>query len=106
VLRAIHGATLPSCGDAGGVAAPSLVAAAATLDPRWPGSDCVRCGHHSCGAAVGIPGFLEHAHANASVGIDAALKEMSRTEVYRGDLVIGYRGWRCSRFSWSRRKDG
>jgi hypothetical protein len=44
------------------------------------------------GAAIGIPGFLEHAHANASVGIDAAVKEMYKTEVYRGDLVIGYSG--------------
>lgn len=44
------------------------------------------------GAAIGIPGFLEHAHANASVGIDAALKDMTKTEVYRGDLVIGYSG--------------
>ena len=44
------------------------------------------------GAAIGIPGFLEHAHANASVGLDAAVKDMYRTEVYRGDLVIGYSG--------------
>jgi len=44
------------------------------------------------GAAVGIPGFLEHAHANASIGLDAALDHMNKTEVYRGDLVIGYTG--------------
>jgi len=44
------------------------------------------------GAAIGIPGFLEHAHANASIGLDAALEDMYRTEVYRGDLVIGYSG--------------
>ena len=44
------------------------------------------------GAAVGIPGFLEHAHANASVALDAAVKELYRTEVYRGDLVMGYSG--------------
>jgi hypothetical protein len=42
------------------------------------------------GAAIGIPGFLDHAHANASVALDAAVKDMYRTEVYRGDLVIGY----------------
>ena len=44
------------------------------------------------GAAIGIPGFLEHAHANASIGLDAALKDMYKTEVYRGDLVIGFSG--------------
>jgi hypothetical protein len=44
------------------------------------------------GAAVGIPGFLEHAHANAGLGIDRALEHMNRTEVYRGDLVIGFSG--------------
>jgi len=44
------------------------------------------------GAAVGIPGFLDHAHGNASVALDAAVKEMYRSEVYRGDLVIGYSG--------------
>jgi hypothetical protein len=44
------------------------------------------------GAAIGIPGFLDHAHANAGLGIDAALKDMYRTETYRGDLVIGFSG--------------
>lgn len=44
------------------------------------------------GAAVGIPGFLEHAHATASLGLDAALDHMNKTEVYRGDLVMGYTG--------------
>jgi hypothetical protein len=44
------------------------------------------------GAAVGIPGFLDHAHANAGVGIDRALEHMNKTEVYRGDLVIGFSG--------------
>jgi len=44
------------------------------------------------GAAVGIPGFLEHAHANAGIGIDRALEHMNKTEVYRGDLVIGFSG--------------
>ena len=44
------------------------------------------------GAAIGIPGFLAHAHGTASLGIDAALKDMYRTEVYRGDLVIGFSG--------------
>ena len=44
------------------------------------------------GAAVGIPGFLEHAHANAGLGIDRALEHMNKTEVYRGDLVIGFSG--------------
>jgi hypothetical protein len=44
------------------------------------------------GAAIGIPGFLEHAHANASVALDKAVEHMYKTEVYRGDLVIGYSG--------------
>ena len=44
------------------------------------------------GAAIGIPGFLEHAHANAGLGIDRALEHMNKTEVYRGDLVIGFSG--------------
>ncbi len=44
------------------------------------------------GAAIGIPGFLAHAHQTASLGIDAALKDMYRTEIYRGDLVIGFSG--------------
>src|SRR3954471_5610027 len=44
------------------------------------------------GAAIGIPGFLEHAHANAGIGIDRALEHMNKTEVYRGDLVIGFSG--------------
>src|SRR3954465_10536798 len=44
------------------------------------------------GAAVGIPGFLEHAHANTSLGLDATLDHMNKTEVYRGDLVIGFSG--------------
>lgn len=44
------------------------------------------------GAAVGIPGFFEHAHANAGLGIDGALEHMNKTEVYRGDLVIGFSG--------------
>lgn len=44
------------------------------------------------GAAVGIPGFFEHAHANAGLGIDRALEHMHKTEVYRGDLVIGFSG--------------
>ena len=44
------------------------------------------------GAAIGIPGFLDHAHANAGAGIDRALEHMYKTEVYRGDLVIGFSG--------------
>lgn len=44
------------------------------------------------GAAVGIPGFLDHAHANASLGLDATLDHMQKTEIYRGDLVIGFSG--------------
>lgn len=44
------------------------------------------------GAGIGIPGFLEHAHANAGVGIDRALEHMYKSEVYRGDLVIGFSG--------------
>src|SRR3954447_4240739 len=44
------------------------------------------------GAAVGIPGFLEHAHANTSLGLDATLDHMNKTEVYRGDLVMGFSG--------------
>ena len=44
------------------------------------------------GAAIGIPGFLEHAHANAGVAIDRAVEHMNKTEVYRGDLVIGFSG--------------
>ena len=44
------------------------------------------------GAAIGIPGFIDHAHGNASVGLDAAVADMYKTEVYRGDLVMGYSG--------------
>ena len=44
------------------------------------------------GAAIGIPGFLDHAHGNTSLGLDAAIKDMYRTEVYRGDLVMGFSG--------------
>jgi len=44
------------------------------------------------GAAVGIRGFLEHAHAMTSVGVDLAIARMWKTDVYRGDLVIGHSG--------------
>jgi hypothetical protein len=44
------------------------------------------------GAAVGIPGFLEHAHATTSLGLDAVVADMYRTSVYRGDLAIGFSG--------------
>jgi hypothetical protein len=44
------------------------------------------------GAAVGIPGFLAHAHAMTSVGLDLAVARMWKTEVYRGDLVMGHSG--------------
>jgi hypothetical protein len=44
------------------------------------------------GTAVGIPGFLDHAHASTSLGLDAAIDHMNRTEVYRGDLVMGFSG--------------
>ncbi len=44
------------------------------------------------GAAIGIPGFLEHAHAMTSAGLDVAIAHMYKTEVYRGDLVMGHSG--------------
>ena len=44
------------------------------------------------GAAIGIPGFLAHAHAQTSVGLDMALARMWKTDVYRGDLVMGHSG--------------
>jgi hypothetical protein len=44
------------------------------------------------GMAIGIPGFLDHAHMITSGGLDAALGYMNKTEVYRGDLVIGNSG--------------
>ena len=44
------------------------------------------------GATVGIPGFLAHAHAETSAGLDLALARMWKTEVYRGDLVMGHSG--------------
>jgi hypothetical protein len=44
------------------------------------------------GAAFGIPGFLAHAHAQTSVGLDMALARMWKTDVYRGDLVMGHSG--------------
>ena len=44
------------------------------------------------GAAVGIPGFLAHATAMTSVGLDLAIARMWKTDVYRGDLVMGHSG--------------
>jgi hypothetical protein len=44
------------------------------------------------GAAIGIPGFLEHAHAATSFGLDVAIAHMWKTEIYRGDLVMGHSG--------------
>jgi hypothetical protein len=44
------------------------------------------------GAAIGIPGFLDHARATTSLGLDAAIDHMQKTEIYRGDLVIGFSG--------------
>lgn len=44
------------------------------------------------GAAIGIPGFLAHAHGMTSVGLDLAIARMWKTEIYRGDLVMGHSG--------------
>lgn len=44
------------------------------------------------GAAIGIPGFLAHARGMTSFGLDVALAHMWKTEVYRGDLVMGHSG--------------
>jgi hypothetical protein len=46
------------------------------------------------GAAVGIPGFLEHAHATTSLGLDAELHRVftSADAGYRQGLVQGFAG--------------
>jgi len=46
----------------------------------------------AAGCAIGIPGFLDHARGITSSGLDAALGYMWKSEVYRGDLVMGNSG--------------
>ena len=46
------------------------------------------------GAAIGIPGFLEHAHATTSLGLDAELHKVftDPTAGYRQGMVQGFAG--------------
>ena len=71
----------------------------ARLWPRLPAAFSMTTAACVCGlvtlfagAAVGIPGFLAHATANSSIALDKAVAHMYKTEVYRGDLVIGFSG--------------